>query len=213
MAKKILIADIDENDLQGYKEAFEEEEFDVVTVRSGRQALELAALGPLPDLAVIFVDLPDVSGLHVAQELQSLGVSSIFLSRVAHKEMVDQARYEGALGYLVKPVKPFALVAAVHVALDLANELRDLEISRERLSAAQKLNQKISLAIGIYMAQYHLSEDQAFEEIRAYARSQRMRLATLCQEIVEGHNRAHRLLGCIKEHCAVKRRKDSKSTS
>ncbi len=40
-----------------------------------------------------------------------------------------------------------------------------------RLSASQKLSRKISIAIGIYMARYNLTEDQAFNEIRAYVSS------------------------------------------
>ncbi len=204
--KNILIADADTDDLRAYAEVLRAEGFDVVAVPSGNQALQLAALGTLPDLAVLQVDLPDISGLKVAQELQSLGVSSLFVSRFAQRELVDQARCEGALGYLVKPVEGEALLAAVRVALELANELNELEASRERLTAAQQLNRKISIAIGIYMARYNLGEEEAFEEIRAYARSQRTRLANLCEEIVTGHDRAHRLLNQIQQHGRCRRR-------
>ena len=83
--KNILIADADTEDLRAYAEVLKAEGFDVVAVPSGHQALQLAALGTLPDLAVLQVDLPDVSGLKVAQELQSLGVSSLFVSRFAQR--------------------------------------------------------------------------------------------------------------------------------
>ena len=144
-----------------------------------------------------------MAALDIARELRRLAVPSLFVASVMERELVAQARCEGAFGYLLRPVAPAALVAAVCVALDLADKLRELEASRERLSASQKLSRKISIAIGIYMARYNLTEDQAFNEIRAYARSQRTQMAKLCEEIVEGHSRVHRLLCCIKEHGSV----------
>ncbi len=68
-----MIIDSEKEDLQAYANALHKEGYEVATIGSGKQALELAGLGGLPDLAVIQVCLPDISGLKVAQELQSLG--------------------------------------------------------------------------------------------------------------------------------------------
>jgi response regulator of citrate/malate metabolism len=79
--------------------------FDVVGVaHSGREALELFERLQ-PDLLVLDVYLPDMSGLEVLQELrhQRAAVDAIIVTAARDAESLRSAMAGGALRYIVKP--------------------------------------------------------------------------------------------------------------
>lgn len=79
--------------------------FDVVgTARTGAEALEL--VGTLaPDLLLLDVHLPDLSGLEVLERLRGLGrdVAVVMVTAERGAAAVRAALHGGALQYLVKP--------------------------------------------------------------------------------------------------------------
>jgi DNA-binding NarL/FixJ family response regulator len=76
--------------------------YDVVAaVGAGRQAVRLAA-AVRPDVAVVDLQLPDVSGVEVAGPLVQSGVRVLILSASGEHEDVLAAVKAGATGYLVK---------------------------------------------------------------------------------------------------------------
>lgn len=79
--------------------------FEVVGVaHSGREALELIAKLQ-PELVVLDVYLPDMSGLEVLQELRHRGsaVDAIFVTAAKDVETLRAAMAGGAVRYIVKP--------------------------------------------------------------------------------------------------------------
>jgi DNA-binding NarL/FixJ family response regulator len=75
----------------------------VGTVTNGLDALEAAAR-LLPDVIVLDISMPGMTGLEVASRLRDAGNTAVIVFLTVHEdqEFVDAARATGAAGYVVK---------------------------------------------------------------------------------------------------------------
>jgi DNA-binding NarL/FixJ family response regulator len=90
----------------------------VGAVKDGRAALE-AARTLRPDVIVLDISMPGMSGLEVAGRLHRAGSTAALVILTVHdeEEVVLAARAAGAIGYVVKPRLASDLTLAVHEAL------------------------------------------------------------------------------------------------
>jgi CheY-like chemotaxis protein len=96
-----------------------EESFDVVaTVADGAAALE-TWIRLKPDLAVLDISMPEMSGIEVAAELKRRGerVPIVFLTVHEDKDILQACHEAGGLGYVVKARMDADLIRAVEAAL------------------------------------------------------------------------------------------------
>jgi DNA-binding response OmpR family regulator len=116
----ILIADDDPDirDLVAFK--LEQAGYDVITVDNWLAALTAVRETP-PDLAVLDVMMPGMSGIDVCQELRgdaSIGaLPIILLTARAQEGDVEVGFGAGADDYVVKPFSPRELVSRVEAVL------------------------------------------------------------------------------------------------
>lgn len=98
----------------------------VGSARDGAEALRLAER-ERPDVVLLDVHLPDLSGLEVLRRMRAAGVTSDVLMVTAERDVdaVQQAQAAGAVGYLVKPF----------TRDDLQARLADVRRARSRLDA------------------------------------------------------------------------------
>jgi DNA-binding NarL/FixJ family response regulator len=93
--------------------------FEVVgTVTNGKELLfESARL--LPDLIVLDISIPELSGIEAAHELRSLGSTAkiVFLTVQTRVEFVRACLTEGASGYVTKSRLATDLIPAIQDAL------------------------------------------------------------------------------------------------
>jgi DNA-binding NarL/FixJ family response regulator len=89
----------------------------VGTARDGIAAIEAAA-ALAPDVIVLDISMPAMSGLEAATVLRDSGSTAavIFLTVHEEDEFMTVARSAGGLGYVVKPRLALDLAAAVHAA-------------------------------------------------------------------------------------------------
>jgi DNA-binding NarL/FixJ family response regulator len=95
------------------------ESFDVVdTVSDGRAALE-ATLKLKPDLVVLDISMPVMSGIEVAEELTRQGSKAkiVFLTVHEDQDILNTCRAAGGLGYVIKVLMDTDLVPAMNEAL------------------------------------------------------------------------------------------------
>jgi DNA-binding NarL/FixJ family response regulator len=95
------------------------ESFDVVgMVSDGREALH-AALKLEPELVVLDISMPLMSGIEVAQELKRQGSKAkvVFLTIHEDHDILNACRAAGGLGYVIKVLMDTDLVPAIKEAL------------------------------------------------------------------------------------------------
>lgn len=99
------------------------DEYTVKVATSGERALELAYQEPLPDLILLDVEMPDMSGYDVCRHLkimeESMDIPVIFVT-AKDSEIDEEYGLElGAVDYIVKPFRPAIVKARVktHIML------------------------------------------------------------------------------------------------
>jgi len=116
--KRVLIADDLETVLDAVV-ALLRDSFNVVgTVSDGRTALA-AVLKLEPDLVVLDISMPGMTGIDVARELKSRGNSAriVFLTVHEDSDIIATCLSVGALGYVLKALMDSDLIPAMNEAL------------------------------------------------------------------------------------------------
>jgi DNA-binding NarL/FixJ family response regulator len=116
--KRVLVAD-DLAPVLSTVTALLRESFDVVgTVSDGRAALE-ATLKLEPDVVVLDISMPLMSGIEVAEELSRQGNNAkiVFLTVHEDQDILNTCRAAGGLGYVIKVLMDTDLVPAMNKAL------------------------------------------------------------------------------------------------
>ena len=106
MTKRVLAVD-DETDVQLIlKTALQSEGFEVETAGNGADALALARENP-PDLVLLDVMMPGMTGFEVLRELKSDDTTSmipvIMLAGVSERSKIQEALTSGSDYYIIKP--------------------------------------------------------------------------------------------------------------
>jgi two-component system, response regulator PdtaR len=178
--------------------------FDVACAASGLEALA-ACESAAPDLLIIDYEMPQLSGVELAETLQQRGpIPFIFLSAYADPEVVERAARAGALSYIVKPVDPPQLVPAIRTALTRAQQTSALRQDVERIGTALKADRDVSVVTGLLMERYTLDQHTAYEKLRSYARGQRRKLVDVAAEILSATDRLRSTLQQVAQ-CDVAR--------
>lgn len=113
-AKTILLIEDDPDEREIYAALLEQRGYRVVATWNGEDGLRLAQQVS-PDLIIVDVVLPSISGLTVADLLRSsraTGHIPVLLTSVADIDP-DESREVGASGFLRKPLFRFTLLPAV----------------------------------------------------------------------------------------------------
>lgn len=185
MKAHILVVDDDRLVLASLARSLRAAGYRVTEAASGENALALAEKTD-PDLALLDMRMPGLSGLDVAARLAaSHGVPFMFLSAYGDEEVVAQAAQNGALGYLVKPLDVLQIIPSIEAALARAAEIRALRENEAKLELSLESGREISTAVGVLMERRGLDREEAFETLREYARSQRRKLREVAAEIVQ----------------------------
>jgi two-component system, NarL family, response regulator DevR len=116
MAVRVLLLDDHEVVRRGVRDLLDAEEDIEVVAEASDGAAALQAVAEFePDVAVLDVQLPDVSGVEVCRSIRAEhpGVRCLMLTSFADDEALDRAVVAGAAGYVLKQIRGGDLVDAV----------------------------------------------------------------------------------------------------
>ncbi|MCH9687738.1 MAG: response regulator transcription factor [Deltaproteobacteria bacterium] len=121
MRKTILVVDDEKDLVTTVAYALEQEGWQTLRAYDGRTALKLAACAPLPDLVLLDLMLPDLSGTEVYRELRAGGMTAaipIMMVTARNQEIDRVVGFEmGADDYVSKPFSLRELVLRVRAIL------------------------------------------------------------------------------------------------
>jgi len=125
MAPKILIAE-DERDIRDLIAfSLRYGGFDVIEAQNGQEAVD-QALAETPDLILMDVRMPKMTGYQACQKLKSLNqtkhIPVIFLSAKGQESEIQEGLDAGAEEYILKPFAPDELANKVRAVLQRARE-------------------------------------------------------------------------------------------
>ncbi len=103
----------------------------VRTAKSGAEALQQARSATAPDLILLDVMMPDMSGYDVCRQLKAdpatQDIPVIFVTSMSETESEEQGLSLGAVDYLTKPISSPILLARVKNHLALRRQAQELE--------------------------------------------------------------------------------------
>ena len=117
-AVKVLLVDDSEKTLARANSVLSARYLVVGTVTSGQAALEAAA-SLKPDVVVLDISMPGMTGFELAKRLRAAGSTAhlVFLTVHEEQELIMAARNAGAIGYVVKSRLSTDLEMAVREAV------------------------------------------------------------------------------------------------
>lgn len=120
---KILVVDDDDKVVSVVVDCLKKADYEVITAGNGRDAIDLVASN-LPDLVILDLVLPDISGLDVARDIrQHTKIPIIMLTAKISEGDIVKGLQTGADDYITKPFSPRILVARVASVLRRCYEI------------------------------------------------------------------------------------------
>ena len=134
---------------------------EIEMANGGRQAVEIIEQGK-PDIVLLDVDMPDYSGLKIAELCQGIARAPEIIFTTAHSRYAVQAFRLEATDYLLKPVKESLLREAVERAI--AN------LARDQVDQEQDFAERLWVQDGTGALQLFVSDIEWVEAERDYMR-------------------------------------------
>ncbi len=123
MKKILVIDDLPENVFM-LQDRLEHEGYQVITAYDGKSGIEKAK-NELPDLILLDVMMPDITGIEVCKTLvvdkKTSGIPIILVTAKSDAEDTKEGLEAGAFDYIKKPINRIDLVARVMSALKLSD--------------------------------------------------------------------------------------------
>lgn len=133
--KKILVVDDQPDNVFILKDRLEREGFQVISAYDGAAAIEKAK-EEMPDLILLDVMMPDMSGFEVCEKISHSEIINyvpiILVTALTGSEDIRQGLQAGAYDYIKKPFNKIELIARVNSALKYS-ETRKLLLELEKV--------------------------------------------------------------------------------
>jgi DNA-binding response OmpR family regulator len=182
---KVLIIEDEPNMVLGLKDSCEYEGYEVAVARNGKEGLEKATIEK-PDIILLDVMLPLMSGIDVCRTLRTRGIETPILMLTARSQEIDKVigLEVGADDYVTKPFSIKELLARIRAHLRRASKqvvdiesfsFGDVELNFKKY-AARKGGQALDLSAREFEILRYLirrrgeivTRDQLLDEVWGY---------------------------------------------
>jgi response regulator NasT len=184
---RVLVAEDEAIIRMDLREMLEEEGFEVVGEASdGREAVDIAREHK-PDLAILDIKMPGMSGIRAAEIITRERISAVLiLTAFSQRDLAADAAQAGAMAYLVKPFQKTDLLPAIEIALERYRDLASLRQDVSDLSERLETRKLVDRAKGRLMEQ-GMTEGDAYQVIQRASMDRGLRMAEVAQMILDGH--------------------------
>ena len=183
----LLIIDDEPANIQLISEFLESQGVEILVAKNGADGISRAKKGQ-PDLILLDIRMPGMDGYEVCHQLKSdeatKDIPIIFMTGLTELDDKLKAFAVGGVDYITKPFQESELLARVSVHFTISNLQKELAEKNVRLEGALDTGNVVNVAIGVLMEQKGISRDEAFEIIRSQARSQRVKVSAVANEIL-----------------------------
>ncbi|MDB4952144.1 MAG: transcriptional regulator [Gemmatimonadetes bacterium] len=184
---RILVADDEPASAAGLTALLEIVGHEVVgPARDGDEAVALA-LRERPDLAILDIDMPRLSGLDAAARIaRTRPVPVILLSAHREPEYLERAASLPVFNYLTKPCAPDSLIPAIRIARARFEEWSSLRGRVGELTQRMEERTVVERAKGILMRARGIGEDEAYVLMRRQSQQQSRSMTQIARALVAG---------------------------
>jgi response regulator NasT len=182
---RILVADDEEASASALKELLELIGHQVVgPARDGDEAVRLARV-ELPDLAILDLDMPRLSGLDAIDRItRARPIPVIVLTAHTEPEYVNRAAQLPVFHYLTKPAAVDRLVPAIQLASARFQEWASLSGRVGELTQKIEERKTVERAKGIIMEARGISEEAAYTLLRRESQTRHRPLFEVARNVV-----------------------------
>ncbi len=130
------------------------EDYTIKVANGGAQALALARQEPTPDLILLDVEMPEISGYDVCQILsENNATATIPIIFVTGKDSIEEEEYGlslGAVDYITKPIHPSIVKARVktHITLKRQHDLLKTMAVHDQLTGLYNRHHLVNVMTG-----------------------------------------------------------------
>lgn len=174
MNKKITVIIADDHPIfrNGLRQMLNEED-DIKIIGeadNGKKALEMI-LEEKPDIAILDIDMPKMTGLEVLKELSGKDVNVIFLTMYGEEDIFDEAMNLGIKGYVIKDSAVSDIIDCIHTVMEgkyyLSPSMSDFLINRrKKFSELSNSNPKLKeLTLSEKRILKYIAENKTSKEI------------------------------------------------
>jgi two-component system cell cycle response regulator DivK len=121
MTKTILIVEDNELNMKLFRDLLKAHDFETLETRDGMEALDMARANK-PDLILMDIQLPGVSGLEVTRQIKAddsiKSIPVVAVTAFAMKGDEDRIREGGCEAYIAKPIRIDELISTVRRFVD-----------------------------------------------------------------------------------------------
>ncbi len=138
-----------------------------------------------PDLVLMDIKMPKMDGIAAARILLQERIAPVvLLTAFSDRDLIEDARDAGVLGYISKPFREADLVPTLEVAIARFEEMRAIEKENVSLKDALETRRLVERAKGLLMDTHGLSESAAFRRIQKLAMDRRKSMKEIAEAII-----------------------------
>lgn len=181
---RLVAADPEPAVREFYRQALTDLGHEMVAAADGRELVALARDWK-PDLLITEGRTPGLDGIEAANEVcRDRPLPVILVTAEFDPQVADRAATGPVLAYLIKPITPGNLAAAIAIARRRFEEVHALQ--REVIELRQALADRkvIERAKGVLMRKAALSEEEAFHRLQRLARDTNSKLVDVARSIL-----------------------------
>jgi AmiR/NasT family two-component response regulator/DNA-binding CsgD family transcriptional regulator len=153
-------------------------------VENGLELVEFCATHQ-PDLVIADIAMPKMDGIEAAARIcDDKPVAIVLVSAHYDRRLLQRAKLEYIMAYLVKPITEIDLEVAIPLAMTRFEQFEVLRQESHSSRQAMSDRRVIEQAKAIVMQATDLSEDEAFSRLQKTAWQQKQRVAEVAQQVV-----------------------------